>query len=370
MPFEDQSTIYNSLVALVKAEHPFDTALQDKAVHFLKSLEPKWDAQLAARLVTDLVPSSAGSYSGFAMSILTLLSSQHSTVVAAALSFLYKATNESSPAIRCCLVESDLISKVLATFQPHTLSIAGNEAIINELNVLIRDCLFLANPSSLNELGVKTAVDAFNHREMIFQKAVIPSSQFVTFLISNRHILNGDLFNNFMDLLAVFIQICPFHRPTLEFVLASPIPMALSSRFSFVEGAMYLWGILMVINYSLKEWKKHRHEVAQSAKRMIQALISEDFEDTLEQMLMNDKDGNFGRNLVDESTSPEQFQNHFCGHSSDVGNARIASADEQILGWPSIVQKWFALLGSSFSTRLSFTVTSSTVLSPNNSLRH
>ncbi|KAK2957772.1 hypothetical protein BLNAU_7206 [Blattamonas nauphoetae] len=34
---------------------------------------------------------------------------------------------------------------------------------------------------------------------------------------------------------------------------------------------------------------------------------------------------------------------HFCGLSSDVGNALIADADEQILGSPPIVQKWFAL---------------------------
>ncbi|KAK2943438.1 hypothetical protein BLNAU_21621 [Blattamonas nauphoetae] len=35
---------------------------------------------------------------------------------------------------------------------------------------------------------------------------------------------------------------------------------------------------------------------------------------------------------------------HLCGLSSDVGNALIAGADEQILGSPPIVQKWFALL--------------------------
>ncbi|KAK2958883.1 hypothetical protein BLNAU_6132 [Blattamonas nauphoetae] len=62
-------------------------------------------------------------------------------------------------------------------------------------------------------------------------------------------------------------------------------------------------------------------------------------------------------------------QTHFCGLCSDVGNVLIAGADEQILGSPPIVQKWFSLLGSSFSTRLSLTVTSSTVLSPSKSWR-
>ncbi|KAK2943451.1 hypothetical protein BLNAU_21634 [Blattamonas nauphoetae] len=60
---------------------------------------------------------------------------------------------------------------------------------------------------------------------------------------------------------------------------------------------------------------------------------------------------------------------HFCGLLSDVGNSLIAGADEQILGSPPIVQKWIAVLGWSLSTRLSLTVTSSAVLSPNNSSR-
>ncbi|KAK2961653.1 hypothetical protein BLNAU_3451 [Blattamonas nauphoetae] len=35
---------------------------------------------------------------------------------------------------------------------------------------------------------------------------------------------------------------------------------------------------------------------------------------------------------------------HFCELSSDLGNAMIAGADEQVLGSPPIVQKWYALV--------------------------
>ncbi|KAK2958884.1 hypothetical protein BLNAU_6133 [Blattamonas nauphoetae] len=307
LSFEDQSTIYNSLVVLVKAEHPFDTALQDKAVHFLKSLEPLWDTQLAAKLVTDLVPFSVGSHSGFVTSIFTLLSSPHSRVVAATLSFLYNITDSSSTEIRCRLVVPNLISKVLATVQPHTLPITGNKEIFDALIRIIDNCLCLADPLSLSELDITTAIDAFNHREMIFQKVVIPSSQFVMILITNRHILSGDLFGNFMNLLSTLLQLGPFHRATLEFVLASQIPMAFSSCLSSVEDDLCLWGILMDINRSLREWKTESAEVAQSGKRTMQALFSEGFEDTLEQMLMNNKNGNYGWNLVDECLSVTQL---------------------------------------------------------------
>ncbi|KAK2942175.1 hypothetical protein BLNAU_22902 [Blattamonas nauphoetae] len=286
LSFEDQSTIYNSLVALVKGKHPFDDALQDRAVRFLNDLEPRWDGvDLANRLIMDLVSSSAGSPSGFVNSILTLVSSPHLTVIAAALSFVLETTYFSSPKIQDRLVESDLVSKVLTPVQPRTLPISGNEGIFDNLNRIIRSFLDLAEPSSLEELDITDAVEKYNHREKIFQKTVIPSSPFVTFLISNRHILSGDLFHSFMSLLIRFIGIGPFHRPTLDFVLASPIMMTLSTYLSSAEDNNHLWILLFTIEQSLSEWKKHGPEVSQSGKRMMRALNSEDFEDTLEQTL-------------------------------------------------------------------------------------
>ncbi|KAK2943457.1 hypothetical protein BLNAU_21640 [Blattamonas nauphoetae] len=290
--FKNKSTVLCSLVALVKAEYPFDETLLDKAARFLKNLVPSWfEKEQAEKLVTDLVLSSAGSPSGFVDSILTLLSSSHSTVVAAALSFLHEITIRSSIEIRSRLVESDLISSVLATVQPDTLPITGNDEILDNLIWIIVECLNLADSSHLWRLGITDAIDKVNHREMIFQKVVIPSSQFMTFLISNRNVLSRDLLDSFMSQLATLIHKVPFHIPTLEFVLKSPIVMAFSRCLSFVEDDFRLFYTLNCINKSLENWKKEVGEVAQSGKRMMQALISEGFEDTLEQMLKHDKDG-------------------------------------------------------------------------------
>ncbi|KAK2960149.1 hypothetical protein BLNAU_5032 [Blattamonas nauphoetae] len=292
MTFEEKSLIYRSLVALVKADYPFHQAHQDRATQFLESLEPKCgDTQYSNQLVTDLVHSSAGPPCGFLDSILTLVSSRHSTIVAAAFSFLRSSTRAASPAIRDGLVESDLVSKVLATVQPHTLQISGNEK-------RIVPCVLLAFPSSLMNVADISTINKFNHRETILQKVVLPSSEFVKFLISNRHILSGDLFPYFMSLLCTHIRICPFHQPTLEFVLTSPIVMAFSSCFSIVEGDYDLWNIHVSIEQSLKEWKEEGPEVVQSGKRMIQALFSEGFDDTLEQMIKK-KDGYYGSKIVE-----------------------------------------------------------------------
>ncbi|KAK2961644.1 hypothetical protein BLNAU_3442 [Blattamonas nauphoetae] len=307
LSFNEKSTVYNSLVALVKAEYPFDEALQDRAAQFLENLEPEWgDEDEANQLVTDLVPSSAGSYSGFFESILTLLSSPHSTVVTTALSFLFRTTESSTTAFRS-LVKSGLVTKVLATVQPHMLPISGNEEIFRHLVWIIDRCVYLASPSFLAALGITAAVEKSNRREMIFRNVVIPSSQFVTFLISNRHVLDEDLLDSFMFLLVRFIDISPFHRPTLEFVLASPIVMAFSRCLSFVEDDFIKGRVLTKINYMLREWKTDGPKVVQSGKRMIRTLISEGFEDTLDGLLILEENTNIGFSIVEISHSISIF---------------------------------------------------------------
>ncbi|KAK2946733.1 hypothetical protein BLNAU_18329 [Blattamonas nauphoetae] len=89
--------------SLVKEKYQFDDALQDKAVQFLKILEPQWgDQDQATRLVTDLVPSSDGSNSGFLET----------------LSFLSETTSWTSTEIKHHLVEADLVTNIIATVQP------------------------------------------------------------------------------------------------------------------------------------------------------------------------------------------------------------------------------------------------------------
>ncbi|KAK2943445.1 hypothetical protein BLNAU_21628 [Blattamonas nauphoetae] len=355
LSFEDKSAIYDSLIDLVKAEYTFDNALQDRTAQFLKDIEPEWgDEDLADRLVLDIVPSSGESHSEFVESIVTLLSCPCSTIVAAALLFFNKIAEVSSFGIRCRIVESDLISNVLATIRPHTLSISGNEELIGHLIEIIDSCIDLTSPRSLNDQSITTAVDRYNHREMIFQQIVLPSSQFVSFLISNRNVLKGDLLDWFMFLLSIFFVLGPFHRSTLEFVLASPIAMALSSCLSFFEADLRLGTTLTNINRSLEEWTEEGQEVAQSGKRMMQALISDSFENSLELKMKLEKNlllrlTQTGNECVKAGTDASQMTNrnrlsrktttHLCGLSSDVGNAVISGAYEQILGCLPIVQK-------------------------------
>ncbi|KAK2960005.1 hypothetical protein BLNAU_4888 [Blattamonas nauphoetae] len=180
----------------------------------------------------------------------------------------------------------------------HLFIIAGLGA--RKLLSVTGDCLSIATPYFVGELGITAAVRQSNHREMVFQKVLLPSSQSMAFLISNRFFLEGDVFGSFMNLLDRFIEICPFHIPTLDFILASPIAMAITSCLTLVEDNYRVWVTFQHIYKSLEDWKKEGPEVVQSGKLMLQALFSEGIEVTLEQMSMNNKHGCFGMSVVND----------------------------------------------------------------------
>ncbi|KAK2957784.1 hypothetical protein BLNAU_7218 [Blattamonas nauphoetae] len=286
LPFSDASILYSSLVARVDQESRFDEAVQDQAVELLKMLEPKPnERKLADSIIKDLVPSSTGSPSGFVECIVTLLSSPHSAIVTATFSLLHQTIFFSSAGILITLLEADLIPKILASIQPHTLPITGKNTVLHQLNKNFSLSLRLVRPDFQRTIISGFSVKISRFRPIALQKVVIPSSQFVAFLISKRFILHGELSGSFMELLAVLLEIGPLYRPTLEFVLASPIVMGFSSCLSSVDHCYDHWNSLDIIDVSLEEWKNYGPEVAQSGKRMTQSLFSEGFEDTLEQML-------------------------------------------------------------------------------------
>ncbi|KAK2962978.1 hypothetical protein BLNAU_2001 [Blattamonas nauphoetae] len=182
LTFADESAIYSSLVALVTKQHSFDKPLQDRASQFLRSLGSKVkNTEIARKYMTNLVPPSDGTYSGFVRSILTLTSSSHSTVVASSLAFLNSILSNSRTEEHYHLVEAELVSNVLETVQPHLLPISGHEVLVKSLIETIDDFLLLS--SSDRSYSTSAPINPFRHRENLFWKVVLPSSQFVTFLI-------------------------------------------------------------------------------------------------------------------------------------------------------------------------------------------
>ncbi|KAK2956630.1 hypothetical protein BLNAU_8471 [Blattamonas nauphoetae] len=300
LSFEDKSTLYCSLVSLVQSNHIFDEALQDKTVKFLENLKPGRTAlQLANQIISKLVPSPDTTQSRFIDSIYILVSSPHTKIVSAALAFLEGSFMSSSKRYKTQVFDVDFVPRILSIIQPHTLTVSGNENLFCSLNHILSSSINLAHSRCMDTFGITEPPTLHNRREIIFQRHIQPLSQYLSFLCSNRYFFaTVESSGGMQSLLGRVLQISPFHHPTLEFVLASPIVMTIPSFLSFVEHSGALWNILADILYLMCEWKKHSTEVAQSGKRMIRALLSDGMEDTLEQLLLSNQNCDFSGGVV------------------------------------------------------------------------
>ncbi|KAK2958391.1 hypothetical protein BLNAU_6661 [Blattamonas nauphoetae] len=276
LSFEDKSTLYSSLVSLIQEKCVFDDTLQDKTVVFLKHLGPYVVGPPSADvLITELVPSTDGSSSGFVDSACILLSSPHARIVSAVLN----------------------------------LPIGELDTFLLSINTILYKSILLTIPSNLNDLKITDPSAQHNRRQLIFQRVIQPSSQYITFHCQNRYILGDpDLSGSSMDVLGRLASTSPFHIPTLEFILERPVVMTIQSYLSLFENLETRWTSLLDITLSLTGWKKQGPETDQLLKRMIQALFSEGFEDTLEVMLLHDKDDEgFGDGILEQKLTQENL---------------------------------------------------------------
>ncbi|KAK2960662.1 hypothetical protein BLNAU_4317 [Blattamonas nauphoetae] len=304
---EDPSTIYRSLVSLVKIGYPFHDALQDKTVQFLNSLEPiRFFKKSADEFITKIASNNNDPFGEFVDSVVTILSSSHSSIVDAALSFSSRFYSTSSKPFQLQLMEADFLSRVLTSIQPQTRCISSQSSLHSSLISVLESSLSCASTNQLEILLHTTPIDEHSIRELIFHKVVFPSSPYLLSVCHSQRSLSNRLSGSFMLIFGRLILISPLHRPTLEFVLTSPLLSTFSSCLSYVEHWIPLWTTLFEFDNSLKDWKNKGAEVVISGKQIIQALFAEGFEDTLEAILMHDEDGFYGVNIVTTCISVSQ----------------------------------------------------------------
>ncbi|KAK2959581.1 hypothetical protein BLNAU_5359 [Blattamonas nauphoetae] len=290
-PFEEKAALFGSIVSRVRDNSDVDDAIQDEAVALLDDLKPyPFDSAAADRIVTELVPSTDGTLSGFVDSACILVSSPHSKIVNAALSFLERSFWTSSPHNRVRLIQKDFFSRILAIIQPQHLPLSENEDVFHSLNRILSSSIDLARPSTLKALKLDDPSARQNHLEFVFQQVIQQHSSYISFLCQNRHLVSTNLYPSWMDGVVVSLfQISPYHLPTLEWILTSPVVLTINVVLSSLTPKHDLDRVLLGFTESLREWKREGPEVIGSGKRMINALVSDGLEDTLEQLVRIDR---------------------------------------------------------------------------------
>ncbi|KAK2956939.1 hypothetical protein BLNAU_8014 [Blattamonas nauphoetae] len=256
-PLKEKAELYNSLVSLVKVQYPFDDVLQYKVVQFLEAIRQHCGFSRDLSILTKIVPDDNG-------------------IIISGLD---------TPA-RLQYLNTEFISTILNILQPHTLPIASHTDLHDGLINVLESSLLLAASTQIIQIINKAPDDRNNIYELIYYTVVVPSSQYLHFLLRNRYVVvTAGLSRSFHDLLSAILKSSPYHTPTLECFISHSIVTGVVSLIPFVEddfpSTMKLTNGIMDSLWT--KWEDRDLEVALSGQRMTEALRTEGLEDSIEQ---------------------------------------------------------------------------------------
>ncbi|KAK2943962.1 hypothetical protein BLNAU_21108 [Blattamonas nauphoetae] len=121
-------------------------------------------------------------------------------------------------------------------------------------------------------------------RETVFNQALVPSEEYIRWLCANRYSIDEEkLSEDFVSILTDLLQICPDHRPTLDFVLNLPVSLAFSSSLTFFEYDVSTYQYFDGMVYNEHEWVDIGARTRPLRAILLRSLRSDGYEDALEQ---------------------------------------------------------------------------------------
>ncbi|KAK2963587.1 hypothetical protein BLNAU_1630 [Blattamonas nauphoetae] len=289
------------LLATLKFQPALDASLEAKAIKFLKSVTQK-GRQPADAFLGTLASSSDESMPDFVRCIAVLISSASQAITAAAMDLLYTLIDWCSVKIRLALVKADLIPELIISLNPLSLSFIEAVNIHTYLMHSITHSLYLATPDGLRELRIKDGTELQAVHKTVLKQVLIPSEKYIWHLCVNRYsIVNGDQSENFLRILSRILAICPYYLPAMDFVLNMPVLLMITSCLTFFENEHSIFCFLYFMINAQRDYNQKWGDQRHMWKTVHKMLRMEGFEDVIKEKLRNDKNGNEGGWIVDES---------------------------------------------------------------------
>ncbi|KAK2943318.1 hypothetical protein BLNAU_21743 [Blattamonas nauphoetae] len=253
-----KAIVFRSLVATVKLQPALDASLEAKAVQFLKSPSSTFPDS-ADGFLNRFGRNTDEPLTNFVQSILVLISSTNPVITTAALEMLRTLFVWSSTKSLLALVQADLIPQIINTLNLQSLSFEEVKDMHINLMKITWSSLALSSPDSLSQLGIEDRNEQQAVRTTVFQQVIAPSEK----------------------------DLCPYHRPTMDFVLLMPVFLAIPSCFTFFEEYTSIWRFLYDILDIQREWYETRGEVQQQWRTVQRMLRMEGIEDGIEEKSLN-----------------------------------------------------------------------------------
>ncbi|KAK2942352.1 hypothetical protein BLNAU_22739 [Blattamonas nauphoetae] len=300
---QDYSTLFRSLVQMIKDGHPFDDAMTKKAVFLLEEIHFLFVREYGI-FIYSLVPSSPQkSVQEFVDLIAVFISSANQPIIQATLKVIVRLINRSSPTLLLLLINADLISRIVSSLLPISLPFSEAQELHSNLLVIVRTSLWLVTPQGLETLKQENQ-KLHDIQEAVLKHILVPSKKYIGYVCGLRHsLVNSSLSNPFSSLLICFLKISPSHPPTLDFIQTLPIALSISSFLTFSSSNVTIKSFLDELNVLQTEWFEQDETICGSGTVVTRLLTREGFSDVLEQLMMTDKKGDNRGSIMEYSIS-------------------------------------------------------------------
>ncbi|KAK2947586.1 hypothetical protein BLNAU_17491 [Blattamonas nauphoetae] len=247
------------------------------------------DRESADRFLDNFKQTADESLTDFVQSIVVLLSIPTHAITTAGMRMMDNLLFWCTVHVLRSLVEADLIPQLINTLHPQSLSFRETLDIHVHLMTIMSRTVWLATPYGLTQLGIADDYEPKTVHETILEQVLVPSEKYIWYLCVNRFlIIDGELCNEFMHLLAELLQISPYFQPMMDFLLHIPVFLTIPSYLTFVEAEQSNYSFLSLMTIAQQERNKKGGEMRQMGKTVDRMLRMEGIEDVIVEKLRND----------------------------------------------------------------------------------
>ncbi|KAK2950690.1 hypothetical protein BLNAU_14361 [Blattamonas nauphoetae] len=295
----DRSTIYCSLVQMVKNEPALDPSLEDKAVSFLEQIKLD-SANDVDSFISGIVPSSLPESSrDFIESIVELISGHSKPVLNAAMTFVRDLAFRSSNNTILKLVKDGLIPQIISSLDLFSLPFTCAEEVHSSLLGILYNSIQKSTNHSLETLQLHDANEQQELRETVHNQVLLPSEAYLRHICANHYsIKHHTQLYYYMILLPQLLDVSPYYEPTLVFVLNLPVCLTLTSTMTVVDFDEAIWCSLFVHTITQHARMNASGEALERHHILLRSLKMEGIEDIIEQRLKNDIGGDNGQEIA------------------------------------------------------------------------
>ncbi|KAK2953405.1 hypothetical protein BLNAU_11691 [Blattamonas nauphoetae] len=235
-----------------------------------------------------LVPTRDNSCSGFAASLIPLLTSSNEKLVRSTLFLLDKVLSASVLSPRFEFLETGLFNLLPRTFYEHEMHLRPQLEVLlfppPEMHLLnlTRSILMLPFHHRAGDIIQQRKFTLTTFHQIFVDKFFRPVEPFFEFVCKNRRrIEDSSDSRSFADVLGMISQFSPFVEQMTQFVLSSSLALACTDSLHFFETRTLVVALLQRVENGVNDWRNGSPDVQKRGHQIVDKLLEEGFSDEI-----------------------------------------------------------------------------------------